>query len=135
MLLLLILILLKTVLANSLSIVLIKGKPVFSNGCTKNPLDCPTLCNWIFDNFILADEPFAKAIWSLRTCVLVDNNLYWRHYYSKLEISKVVDNKSFGKMKNFFSDKSNSLEEITPVENNMVISDGVKTTNIFIDQN
>ena len=38
-------------------------------------------------------------------------------------------------MKNFFSDKSNSLEEITPVENNMVISDVVKTTNIFIDQN
>ena len=129
MLLLLILILLKTVLANSLSIVLIKGKPVFSNGRTKNPLDCPTLCNWIFDNFILADEPFAKALWSLRTCVLVDNNLCWK-LFSSLDSPTTFEDIIIQNLKSV-----NSLEEITPVENNMVISDGVKTTNIFIDQN
>ena len=27
-----------------------------------NPSDCLILCNWVFDNFILADEPFAKAL-------------------------------------------------------------------------
>ena len=28
-----------------------------------------------FDNFILADEPFAKALQSFENCVLVNNNL------------------------------------------------------------
>ena len=28
-----------------------------------------------FDNLILADEPFAKALRSLETCVVVNNNL------------------------------------------------------------
>ena len=28
-----------------------------------------------FDNFILADEPFVKALQSLETCVLVNKNL------------------------------------------------------------
>ena len=54
----------KTVLANGLSTFFIKGNPNFSNGpksLPKNPPDCPTLRNGIFDNFTLADEPFAKA--------------------------------------------------------------------------
>ena len=53
----------KTLLANGLSTVFIKGKPVFSNGfkrLPKNPLDSPILCNWVFDNFIVADKPFAN---------------------------------------------------------------------------
>ena len=53
----------KTLLANGLNAFPIKGNPDFSN-CPKslprNTLDSPILCNWIFDNFILADEPFSK---------------------------------------------------------------------------
>ena len=70
----------KTLLAsNSLSTCFIKGKPIFTNGpkiLSKNHPDCPILCNSVFVNFILADETFAKALGSLETCVLVNNNLY-----------------------------------------------------------
>ena len=69
----------KTPLANGLSIFPIKGNPVFSicpKGLPKNPPVCPILCNWVFDNFILADEPFAKAVQIFETCVFVNNNLY-----------------------------------------------------------
>ena len=48
----------KTTLANGLSSFFIKGNPVFSNGpksLSQNPPDCPVLCNWVFDNFILAE--------------------------------------------------------------------------------
>ena len=65
-------------LANGFSTFSIKGNPVFSNGpksLPKNPPDCPILCNWVFDNFILADERFEKALKSLETCVLVNNSL------------------------------------------------------------
>ena len=51
----------KKLLASGLSTFFIKGNPFFSN-CSKNPLDCPILCNWVFDSFILADEQFAKAL-------------------------------------------------------------------------
>ena len=33
------------------------------------------LDNWVFENFILADEPFAKALQIFETCVSVNNNL------------------------------------------------------------
>ena len=33
------------------------------------------LHNWVFDNFITADESFAKALRSFETYVLVNNNL------------------------------------------------------------
>ena len=68
----------KTLLANGLSTFPIKGNPVFSNGpkgLPKNPPDCPILCNWVFDNFILAEELFVKALQSFRSCVLVNNKL------------------------------------------------------------
>ena len=48
----------KIVLANGSSVFLTKVDPVFSNGpkgLLKNPPECPILCNWVFDNFILAD--------------------------------------------------------------------------------
>ena len=67
----------KALLANGFSPFLIKGKQVFSNGSRrlpKNPPDRPLLCNWVFSYFILADEPFAKALQSLKTSVLVNNN-------------------------------------------------------------
>ena len=71
----------------------IKGNPVFSNGpesLPKNPPDCPISCNWVFDNFILAEELFAKALWSFETCVLVNNNL-WEKLFWSLESSTTFD--------------------------------------------
>ena len=53
----------KTLSANGLSTFFMKSNPVFSNGpksFPKSPHDCPVLCNWVFDNFILADELFAN---------------------------------------------------------------------------
>ena len=52
-------------LANGLCTFPIKGKPFFSNDrkiLSKSSSDCPILYNRVFDNFILADEPFAKAL-------------------------------------------------------------------------
>ena len=68
----------KTVLADGLSTFSIKGNPGFSNGPKSLPRNRPDfhiLCNLVFDNFILADELFAKALQSLETCVWVNNNL------------------------------------------------------------
>ena len=51
-------------LANGVSTFSINGTLIFSNGSKnirKNPPDCPILCNWVFDSFILADEPFTKV--------------------------------------------------------------------------
>ena len=45
----------ETLLANGLSILLIKGRPIFSNSpksLSRAPPDCTILCNWVFDNFI-----------------------------------------------------------------------------------
>ena len=61
-------------LANGLSTFPINGKSVLSNGhrsLPENPSDCPILYNWVFDNFRLIDELFGKALWSLKTCVLI----------------------------------------------------------------
>ena len=55
-----------------------KSTPVFSNAPTnlpKAPPDCPILCIWVFDNFVVADELFAKTLRNCKTCVLVNNNL------------------------------------------------------------
>ena len=68
----------KTLLANGLCTFPIKGNPVFCNGAKsipKNSPDYPILCNWAFDSFILADELFEKALRSLETCALVNDNL------------------------------------------------------------
>ena len=37
--------------------------------------NCITLDNGVFENFILADAPFAKALQILETCVSVNNSL------------------------------------------------------------
>ena len=68
----------KTLLANDLSTFFIKGKPVFGNGHrgpNRNPPRCTILEGWVFDNFSLNDELFAKALQSLETCVSVNKNL------------------------------------------------------------
>ena len=83
----------KTLLASVFSTFFIKGKSVFSNGLRnllKNSLDCLILCNWVFDNFILADELFAKVLRSLETHVLVNNNLYGK-LVSQLESPTTFD--------------------------------------------
>ena len=62
-----------------------KGNLVFSNGpksLPKNHPDCTILCNWVFDDFILAEELFAKALWILKTCVLVNNKLCGKLFLS-----------------------------------------------------
>ena len=63
----------KTLLTNGFTRMFIKGKPVFSNGprsLPRNPPDYVILCKWIFDNFILAEEPCAKVLRSFETCVI-----------------------------------------------------------------
>ena len=41
----------------------------------KNPTDCIVLGKWVFENFVLADKLFSKALWGFETCVLLNNNL------------------------------------------------------------
>ena len=65
----------KTSLANGFNKFYIKGNPAFSNGPKSWHNNPPILFYWVFDNFILADELFVKALWSLETFVLVNNNL------------------------------------------------------------
>ena len=67
---------------------IIESKSVVNNdprSLPKNYPDCPILCNRVFDNFILADELFAKALQNLQTCVLVNNNLFGK-LVSSLEL-------------------------------------------------
>ena len=78
----------KTLLANGFSISFIKGNPIFTNGpesLPKNPPDCPTLYNYVFDSFVLTEELFAKALRSLETCVLANN-----HYNHQQHLMKVL---------------------------------------------
>ena len=67
-----------TILCNGWNMFSIEGCTVFSNvpkNLPKNPPDCLISCNWVFNDFILANEPFAKAWQSFETCALVNNNL------------------------------------------------------------
>ena len=76
----------KTLLANGLIAFLIKNNPCL----TKTSPHCAILCKGVFDNFILAQEPLVIALWSLETCVLVNNNLCWK-LFSSLEWQKIID--------------------------------------------
>ena len=70
-----------------------KGILIFTNcpnSLPENPPDYPILCNWVFDNVLLAVKSFAKALWSLKTCVLVNNNLSKKLFLS-LESSTTFD--------------------------------------------
>ena len=67
----------KTILANGLITFFIKGNPVFSNGPSnlpRNSPDCIIFDNWLFDNVILVDKLFAKALRRFETSLLVSNN-------------------------------------------------------------
>ena len=83
----------KTLVANGLSTFSINSNPAFSNGpkgLPKNLPDCTILRNWVFDNFRLAEELFAKALRSFETCVLVNNN-FWGKLFSSLESPMIFD--------------------------------------------
>ena len=59
-----------TLLANGLGTFFLKGKSVFSNGprgLPRIPPDCTILGNWVFDNSILVEKPFEKALGSFKT--------------------------------------------------------------------
>ena len=47
--------------------------------------ECIILDKWVFENFILADEPFTKALQIFESCASVNNNLC-RKLVSKLPI-------------------------------------------------
>ena len=51
------------------------GRPNISSEANRSYANCTVLDDWIFENFVLADEPFAKALHTFETCVLVNNNL------------------------------------------------------------
>ena len=49
----------KTLLANGIITIFINVNPVFRNGAKilpKNPADCPTWCNCVFDSLILVNK-------------------------------------------------------------------------------
>ena len=53
-------------LANGLSTFFINGKPVFDNGPKRLPRNSPdfsSLDSWVFENYILAYEFFAKVLY------------------------------------------------------------------------
>ena len=48
----------------------------FTRSRILNSPDCIILDNRVFENLILADEPFAKALQIFETCVSVNNSLH-----------------------------------------------------------
>ena len=64
-----------TVNLNGIKRLLANGFSTFSRngpkGLHKNPSDCPILDSWLFENFILADEVFAKPLRNLEISKLV----------------------------------------------------------------
>ena len=84
---------LKRLSAKGLSKFPVKGNPVFIKDPKRLPkknLDFPIFWNCVFDNFILADEPFAKALRRFGTCVLVKDNLCGK-LFSSLESPTIFD--------------------------------------------
>ena len=74
----------------------------------ENLPDCLILCNWVFDNFILADGLLAKALWSLETCILVNNNLCGK-LVSSLELLIIFDDRFKVTSERFFITEFNIL--------------------------
>ena len=62
----------------------------------------------VFDNFILVDEPFAIALQSLKTCVLINNNLCGKSALS-LESSRTFYERFKGTSGSFFIPDFNLL--------------------------
>ena len=51
------------------------GGPNTLSGPNRNPPNYTILDNWVSENVISADKPFAKALQIFGTCVLVNSNL------------------------------------------------------------
>ena len=88
--LLLLIIMVSTYLANDWSTFFINGKPTFCNGpgsLPRNPPDCIILDSCIFENFMLVDDLFSKALERLTKCLSVNNNLWGKLVSSYLMIT------------------------------------------------
>ena len=68
---------------------LITGPNILSTSQRITPY-CIILDNWVCENYILADEPFAKALWSPESCVLVNNHLLGK-LVSSLQLLTLFD--------------------------------------------
>ena len=83
----------KTILASVSGTFFIKGKAVFSTASRSLPIYtsvCPILRDWVFDNFILADELFENALHILETYVWVTNDL-WEKLVPSLKLPVTFD--------------------------------------------
>ena len=69
----------------------IEVKQVFINGL-RNSSNCTILDSWVFDNSILSDELFAKALQNLETRITV-NISSWVKFVSSLESSITFNEK------------------------------------------
>ena len=58
----------------------------------KNPSDGPILNKWVFDDFIVTDELFTKALGNLETCILGNNNSSG-NVVSSLDLHITYDNR------------------------------------------
>ena len=97
----------KTLLASGLSTYFINSKPTFISGRRHSPY-CFIFHIWVFDNFILADNLFAKALWRFTTCLLVNNNLCGK-LVSSLELSIISDEVLRVTLVSFFTANFNFL--------------------------
>ena len=69
---------------------MLAGKATFNNGpksLPRNPAECIISDSFVFKNFVLADDLFAKALERLVACLSVNNSLW-----GKLVSSLPIDN-------------------------------------------
>ena len=53
------------------------------------PSNCTILRNWFFENLILAEKSFAKALGSLKTCVSVNDKLWGKFVLSLVSLDEL----------------------------------------------
>ena len=71
-----------------------------------NPPNYTILGNWVFNYFILTDEPFEKSLEGLKTCVSVDNNLFGKLI---LSLESAIDGRFKVTLTTFFISDFNLL--------------------------
>ena len=89
----------KTFLTNDLITFFVKGNLVFSNGTESLPKNPPDWIwdNSVFDNLILVDKLFTKALQRFVSCLLLNNNSCGKFYHQDKIIFDVIfdDNLNF----------------------------------------
>ena len=70
--------------------------------------NCTILDRRVFENFILADEPFTKALWTFEIYLLVNDNL-WGKWVSSLDWPTTFDETFKATWVPFFNPDFNSL--------------------------